>query len=147
MAVHPAVAVDKGGAAGYQEVPMSCPFCERVRAGDVSAENARAAAFPDAFPLTPGHTLIVPRRHEPDFLALTPEEYAAIWELVARLRPELDRRHRPDGYNVGANVGAAGGQTVDHAHLHFIPRYAGDVSEPRGGIRWIIPARAPYWRV
>jgi diadenosine tetraphosphate (Ap4A) HIT family hydrolase len=87
----------------------------------------------------------VPRRHEPDFLALTADEQAAIWDLVGRIRPELDRLYRPDGYNVGANVGAAGGQTVDHAHLHLIPRYAGDVSEPRGGIRWIIPARAPYW--
>jgi diadenosine tetraphosphate (Ap4A) HIT family hydrolase len=124
---------------------MGCVFCERLQSGDVLAEEAEAAAFPDAFPLTPGHTLIVPRRHEPDFLALSGDEHAAIWRLVAPVRDIIDRQHRPQGYNVGVNVGAAAGQTVDHAHLHLIPRYIGDVSDPRGGIRWIIPARAPYW--
>jgi diadenosine tetraphosphate (Ap4A) HIT family hydrolase len=104
-----------------------------------------AAAFPDAFPLTPGHTLVVPRRHEPDDLALTGDEQAEIWQVVAAVRLALDQQHRPDGYNLGVNVGADAGQTVDHAHLHIIPRYAGDVPEPRGGIRWILPNRARYW--
>jgi diadenosine tetraphosphate (Ap4A) HIT family hydrolase len=103
-------------------------------------------AFPDAFPLSPGHSLIVPRRHEPDFLRLTADEGAAVWRLIAPLCDLLEQRFRPDAYNLGVNVGVAAGQTVDHAHLHVIPRYAGDVPEPRGGIRWIIPAKAPYLR-
>ncbi len=124
---------------------MACPFCDRIAAGDVVAGNALAVAFPDAFPLTPGHTLVVPRRHEPDFLALTPEEQRDILALAAGVAARLARERGPDGYNLGVNVGAAAGQTVAHAHLHVIPRYRGDVGDPRGGIRWIIPERARYW--
>jgi diadenosine tetraphosphate (Ap4A) HIT family hydrolase len=109
------------------------------------SENELAAAFLDAFPLTAGHTLIVPRRHAPDLLRLTPDESTAIWGLLPSVCDVLEQRFRPNAYNVGANIGAAAGQTVDHAHLHVIPRYAGDVTDPRGGIRWIIPARARYW--
>ena len=124
---------------------MDCIFCDRIRAGEVLAQDATAVAFADAFPLTRGHTLIVPRRHEPDFLALSGDEHAAIWRLVAQVRAIVDRQHRPQGYNLGVNVGEAAGQTVGHAHLHVIPRYVGDVDEPRGGIRWIIPDKAKYW--
>jgi diadenosine tetraphosphate (Ap4A) HIT family hydrolase len=122
-----------------------CLFCERIAAGDLLAENALAAAFADAFPLTPGHALIVPRRHEPDFLALASDEQGAVWALVVPVRRRIEEYHRPDGYNLGVNVGAAAGQTIGHVHLHVIPRYRGDVTEPRGGIRWIIPERARYW--
>jgi diadenosine tetraphosphate (Ap4A) HIT family hydrolase len=125
---------------------MKCVFCERVAGSDFLCENEVVVAFPDAFPLSPGHSLIVPRRHEPDFLRLTADEGAAVWRLIAPLCDLLEQRFRPDAYNLGVNVGVAAGQTVDHAHLHVIPRYAGDVPEPRGGIRWIIPAKAPYWR-
>jgi diadenosine tetraphosphate (Ap4A) HIT family hydrolase len=124
---------------------MACVFCDRLTAGDLVAETALAAAFADAFPVSPGHTLIVPRRHESDFLTLTSAEQAAVWSLVEPVRRVLEPRHRPDGYTIGVNAGAAAGQTVAHAHLHLIPRYAGDVEDPRGGIRWIIPARARYW--
>lgn len=122
-----------------------CVFCARQRSGDLIAENELAFAFPDAFPLSPGHALIVPRRHEPDFLALTAEEQAAIWALVPQVRRHIESQHNADGYNVGINVGQAAGQTVAHAHLHVIPRYVGDVDDPRGGIRWLIPSRARYW--
>lgn len=124
---------------------MACVFCDGVRAGDILAENEVAAAFLDGFPLTPGHTLIVPKRHEPDFLRLSPDEMIALCRLLAPIREFLDRDFRPDGYNLGVNVGEAAGQTVDHAHIHVIPRYAGDVAEPRGGVRWIIPGKARYW--
>jgi diadenosine tetraphosphate (Ap4A) HIT family hydrolase len=109
------------------------------------AESELAAAFPDAYPLSPGHVLIVPRRHEPDFLALTEVEQAAVWRLLGAVRQWIESHHRPDGYNLGVNVGPAAGQTVAHAHLHVIPRYGGDTEDPRGGIRWILPARARYW--
>jgi diadenosine tetraphosphate (Ap4A) HIT family hydrolase len=89
--------------------------------------------------------LVVSRRHEPDFLALDPAEQQAVLALAAEVAARLRAERAPDGYNLGVNVGAAAGQTVDHAHLHVIPRYRGDVADPRGGIRWIIPGRARYW--
>ena len=68
-----------------------------------------------------------------------------MWALVNVVRERLEREARPDGYNLGVNVGAAAGQTIGHVHIHVIPRYAGDVDDPRGGVRWILPARARYW--
>jgi diadenosine tetraphosphate (Ap4A) HIT family hydrolase len=125
---------------------VTCVFCDRLSERGVVAENDLAVAFPDAFPISPGHSLIVPRRHEPDFLALTPGEQAAVWALVASVRQYIESEHTPNGYNVGINVGKAAGQTVAHAHLHVIPRYLGDVADPRGGVRWILPSKAPYWQ-
>jgi diadenosine tetraphosphate (Ap4A) HIT family hydrolase len=124
---------------------MACVVCDHASDAELIASNALAAAFADGFPLTPGHTLIVPRRHEPDFLALGSAEQAAIWELVPEVCRHIEARHRPDGYNLGVNVGEVAGQTIGHAHLHVIPRYRGDVEDPRGGIRWIIPGKARYW--
>jgi diadenosine tetraphosphate (Ap4A) HIT family hydrolase len=124
---------------------MGCVMCEHASGDQLVAFNALAAASSDGFPVAVGHTLIVPRRHEPDFLALTAEEQVAIWALVSVVCRYVGTRHGPDGYSIGINVGPAAGQTVEHAHLHVIPRYKGDVSDPRGGIRWIIPAKARYW--
>ena len=124
-----------------------CPFCERVARGETIETNDLAVVLSDAFPVSPGHALVVPRRHEPDFFALTTDEIAAIWRLVATTRTALSRETvAPHAYNIGVNAGVAAGQTVDHAHLHVIPRYAGDVTDPRGGVRWVLPARAAYWR-
>ena len=125
---------------------MSCVFCDRIARAELLISNDLAAAFHDGYPLNPGHTLIVPRRHEPDFLALTAGEQAAIWALVEPARQLIEASGtRPDGYNIGVNVGAAAGQTIDHAHLHVIPRFSGDIDDPRGGVRWVVPARAAYW--
>jgi diadenosine tetraphosphate (Ap4A) HIT family hydrolase len=124
---------------------VPCFFCDHLSQGNLVAENDLAAAFPDAFPLTPGHCLVVPRRHEPDFLALTPAEQAAVCALVPAVRGYIETTGAPDGYNVGINVGEAAGQTIAHAHLHVIPRRRGDVADPRGGIRWVVPAKARYW--
>jgi len=124
---------------------LNCVFCDRLTRGDLVAVNEYAAAFPDAFPLNDGHCLIVPRRHEADFLALTWKEQAAIWALLPAVRRHIEASAAPDGYNIGINVGEAAGQTVAHAHPHLIPRFRADVPDPRGGIRWIIPAKAQYW--
>ncbi len=126
--------------------PTLCPFCTRLAAGEEFAGNPPAAAIWDSFPVNPGHTLLVPRRHVADYVDLTAEEKAAIWQLVDIVRERLEREFAPQGFNVGMNLGAAAGQTIFHVHMHVIPRYAGDVSEPRGGIRWVIRGRAPYWR-
>ena len=124
---------------------MTCPVCDRQAEGDLVAQNDLAVAFVDRYPLNPGHTLIVPRRHEPDFFALTEAEHTAVWRLVPAVRAHVDARFHPHGYNLGVNAGPAAGQTVWHAHLHVVPRYEGDVADPRGGIRWILPDRARYW--
>ncbi len=81
----------------------------------------------------------------PSFFDLDPDERAALLEMVDVVRDALDDEFHPDGYNVGVNVGAAAGQTVPHVHVHVIPRYTGDVADPRGGIRWVLPDRAAYW--
>jgi diadenosine tetraphosphate (Ap4A) HIT family hydrolase len=124
---------------------MNCVFCARLVAAHLVAENDLAVAFVDAFPVSPGHCLIVPRRHESNFLELTSDEQVAAWNLVSLVMRHVEVDRAPDGYNIGVNIGDAAGQTVAHAHLHVIPRYRGDVDDPRGGIRWIIPARARYW--
>lgn len=126
-------------------VAASCPFCLRLSTGDVFCENRLSVAFEDSFPVSPGHALVVPRRHVPDFFELTADEQRLVWELVAEARRRIADRLRPAGFNVGANVGAAAGQTVWHAHVHVIPRYDGDVDDPRGGVRWVVPSKAAYW--
>ncbi|GFO66475.1 HIT family protein [Geomonas limicola] len=123
----------------------SCPFCQ-VEPAKVLVENEHAIAFLDAFPVTVGHTLVVPRRHVVSFFDATPEEQAALFDLVGRVRELLVAERAPDGFNLGINDGAAAGQTVMHLHLHLIPRYAGDTEDPRGGVRWIMPEKAPYWK-
>lgn len=122
-----------------------CIFCRPGVACDLLAENQLAVAFPAGFPVSPGHALIVPRRHEPDFFSLSAEEQAAVIALVNPVRSVLDKEFGPDAYNLGVNAGKAAGQTVLHTHLHVIPRYAGDVAEPRGGVRWVLPETARYW--
>ena len=129
-----------------EEVILDCVFCNRIERGEVLARNDLAVAFLDGFPLSPGHCLILPRRHEPDFLALEADEQAAMWALVGRVRQLIEAAGPvPDGYNIGINVGAAAGQTVAHAHLHVIPRHRGDVPDPRGGVRCVMPDKARYW--
>jgi diadenosine tetraphosphate (Ap4A) HIT family hydrolase len=107
-------------------------------------ENMLAYARLDKFPVTPGHLLIIPRRHEANFFATRSDELEAIWALVEEAKALLDNKFNPDGYNLGVNVGATAGQTIAHAHLHVIPRYRGDVDQPRGGVRGVIPGKQQY---
>ena len=102
--------------------------------------NEVAFAFHDTFPATPGHALVVTRRVIPTWFEATREEQIGILELVDQLKAILDGRDpRPDGYNVGFNAGESAGQTVMHLHVHVIPRYLGDMPDPRGGVRHVIP--------
>lgn len=103
-------------------------------------------AISDAYPVSEGHTLIVPRRHVMSIYDLADAEYNAVWELVSQVHQRLVTDLRPDGFNIGLNDGVAAGQTVMHAHIHVIPRWNGDVPDPRGGIRWVIPDKASYWK-
>lgn len=122
-----------------------CPFCTRLSSGQVLVDGSLAAALADGFPVSTGHTLVVPRRHVVSYFELTSDEQHAIWRVVLEVRARLDRENQPAGYNLGINVGEAAGQTVGHAHVHVIPRYAGDVEDPRGGVRWVLPSKAAYW--
>jgi diadenosine tetraphosphate (Ap4A) HIT family hydrolase len=121
-----------------------CPFCT-LPPDRIVARSALALAVRDAFPASPGHTLIVPRRHVGSFFEVTAEERAEMLALLDAAKAQIDAEHRPDGYNIGINDGAAAGQTVAHLHLHLIPRYRGDVPDPRGGVRWVLAERARYW--
>jgi diadenosine tetraphosphate (Ap4A) HIT family hydrolase len=125
---------------------IGCVFCERLGRNDTLARNDLAAALADGYPVSAGHTLIVPIRHEADFFALSPSERDAVCALLPIVKALVDERYRPDGYNVGVNIGRAGGQTISHAHLHLIPRHNGDVPDPRGGVRWVLPEHAKYWK-
>ena len=121
-----------------------CPFCD-LPAGGVVERNQHALAFRDRYPLAAGHTLVIPRRHVESPFDLAPEELTALWSLVAQVRRSLASEFAPDAFTIGVNDGVAAGQTIPHAHVHVIPRWTGDVADPRGGLRWVIPTRAPYW--
>ena len=122
---------------------MTSPFLALPESAHVAA-NALAFAVRDAFPVSPGHTLVVPRRLVPTWFDATREEQHALLDLVEVVRRALDAERQPDGYNVGFNAGVAAGQTVLHLHVHVIPRYAGDVPDPRGGVRHVIPGKGNY---
>ncbi|MCZ2152868.1 MAG: HIT family protein [Bryobacterales bacterium] len=121
-----------------------CPFCA-LPAGRIHMANDLAVAIRDGFPVSPGHTLILPKRHVGSFFTVTEAERNAMLALLDATKAGLDAEFRPDGYNLGINDGPAAGQTVPHLHMHLIPRYEGDREDPRGGIRWIFPERARYW--
>ena len=122
-----------------------CPFCN-IAPEQIIAEHPLAVAKHDGYPLTKGHTLIIPRRHVTSFFDCTAEERQAMLELLDEAKAVLDKAHAPDGYNIGLNNGAAAGQTVMHVHMHLIPRYQNDTTDPRGGVRWIFPDKAKYWK-
>lgn len=121
-----------------------CPFCV-LDPARILAEDELTVVYKDGFPVSPGHTVIIPRRHFATLFEATPAEQAALLAALTRAKTILDERHRPDGYNIGINQGKAGGQSVPHLHIHVIPRYLGDKEDPRGGVRWILPDKAKYW--
>jgi diadenosine tetraphosphate (Ap4A) HIT family hydrolase len=121
-----------------------CAFCA-IRGERIRGENEHAMWILDAHPVTPGHSLILPKRHIESFFEAIPAERDAMVSLLDHARDHAHRNHAPAGYNIGINEGAAAGQSILHLHVHLIPRYPGDTRDPRGGIRWVIPDRANYW--
>jgi len=91
--------------------------------------------------LSPGHVIVVPRRHVADFFEMSGAEQGSVVALLNRAKKLIDEKHHPDGYNIGVNVGKAAGQNRMHVHVHLIPRYAGDVPDPRGGVRCVLPRK------
>lgn len=123
--------------------PETCPFCN-PSAEEIVRANDLCFARWDKYPASRGHILVIPFRHTPDFFSMTQEEKEATIALVSECREFLDRDFSPGGYNIGFNVGEIAGQTVMHCHCHVIPRYAGDVVDPRGGLRGVVPWKQVY---
>jgi len=121
-----------------------CLFCKDPRG--VILERDLAYSARDTYAVSPGHTLVIPSRHVSSFFDLTPDEVDACMGLITEERLRLDKEFKPDGYNIGVNVGQAAGQSVFHVHIHLIPRYKGDVENPQGGVRHVIPKKGHYAR-
>lgn len=122
---------------------LNCPFCN-VAPERIAFSWSHGHGIWDGFAVSPGHLLIIPHRHAATWEDLTPEERMSVWSAVDDAMSTIRKKHSPAGFNVGFNLGEAAGQTVFHFHLHVIPRYEGDVPDPRGGVRHVIPAKANY---
>jgi len=120
-----------------------CPFCSTSEE-DIVLKNDLCYARFDKYPVNKGHLLIIPFRHFENYFDATKEEKIAFIELIEKAKKFLDQKFRPDGYNVGINIGKYAGQTVMHVHIHLIPRYRGDTPDPQGGVRGVIPEKQKY---
>ena len=123
---------------------MNCIFCN-LDSSRIIDSNERCIVIRDGFPISPGHTLVIPKRHVGSFFDLTREERDALMALLDSSKESLDAEYKPAAYNIGINDGPAAGQTVPHVHIHLIPRFEGDCDDPRGGVRWIMPDTAKDW--
>jgi diadenosine tetraphosphate (Ap4A) HIT family hydrolase len=121
---------------------MTCIFCQKP--SQPLYENSLVYAMRDGYPVSEGHTLIITKRHVNTYFDLTKEEKNAVDEAIMTIKKRLDNEYHPDGYNIGINNNAAAGQTIFHLHVHLIPRYLGDTSNPKGGVRGVIPNKQRY---
>lgn len=119
-----------------------CPFCEGTLKKII--ENEWAFCIEDKFPVSRGHSLVIPKVHVSDLFALPEKEYTELFQMVRVVRNLLTEKYEPQGFNVGVNCGKAAGQTVPHVHVHVIPRYRKDVVDPTGGVRGVIPDKQKY---
>ncbi len=124
---------------------IKCPF-SLIKKSRLVFATKDVIVVTDQFPVSKGHMLVIPRKHVVSIYELSSRHQAALWMAVMRARSIAIKKYTPAGFNIGFNDGKAAGQTVGHAHIHVIPRYAGDRPDPRGGIRWVLPVKAKYWR-
>ncbi|MBK6742591.1 MAG: HIT family protein [Hydrogenophilales bacterium] len=122
-----------------------CPFCH-LNSARVMAQDEQTVTYMDGFPVSSGHTIIIPKRHFASLFEASDAEQHSLLKALNQAKAILDTTHPPDGYNIGINHGVAAGQTVFHLHIHLIPRYTGDCDDPRGGVRWVLPEKARYWQ-
>jgi len=122
----------------------NCIFCE-LPAERIHFESELWVVVRDGFPVSPGHTLIIPKRHVSDYFEINEDEHRALQSVITIAKDDLDKELNPDGYNIGINCGEVAGQTVFHLHIHLIPRFKGDRDNPKGGVRWVLPEKADYW--
>ncbi|GIV81900.1 MAG: hypothetical protein KatS3mg051_1254 [Anaerolineae bacterium] len=121
-----------------------CPFCAPDPSRELITESATVYAMLDKYPVSPGHALVIPKQHVGDYFDLPERTKAACWAVVDRAKTLVSQRFHPNGFNIGINIGEPAGQTIPHVHIHLIPRYYGDVQNPRGGVRGVIPDKADY---
>lgn len=121
-----------------------CPFCLNNLSSEIILENDFSYAIYDKFPVSKGHILIIPKNHNSNYFDLSLEEQKECLIILNNAKKIIDKEFKPDGYNVGININKDAGQTIWHAHIHLIPRYNGDVEEPRGGVRGVIPFKKNY---
>lgn len=122
-----------------------CPFCTlQHHPENTVVEGTYAYVIYDKYPVNPGHALIVPKRHVADYFDLSPVEEIEMWQLVRQMKTHLEQEYHPSGYNIGINCGKDAGQTIFHLHIHLIPRYPGDMPNPEGGVRGVIPEKQKY---
>ena len=120
-----------------------CIFCQ-VPKDEIVAESDLCLAFYDRYPVSPGHMLIIPKRHVASYFELSADEINAMQTMLLEMKDVVQELYKPDGFNIGVNVGEAAGQSIFHVHMHLIPRYTGDVEYPRGGVRGVIPEKQNY---
>jgi diadenosine tetraphosphate (Ap4A) HIT family hydrolase len=121
-----------------------CPFCNPDKDREIILESASVFAIYDKFPVNNGHVLIIPKKHVSNYFELSFKEQSACWFVLNSVQKIIQEKFNPDGFNVGININETAGQTVPHVHIHLIPRYNGDVEEPRGGVRGVIPGKKEY---
>ncbi len=125
-------------------VRHSCPFCLPGDTTEIILESDMAYVIFDKFPVNLGHALVIPRRHCENYFDLSQEEQIACVVLLNRANDIIQKKYKPDGFNTGVNIGSVAGQTIGHVHIHLIPRYQGDVADPEGGVRGVIPEKRKY---
>ena len=121
-----------------------CRFCVSKPSRRLIIKGKLGFAAWDRHPVSDGHFLVIPYRHFASYFEINDEEREELWSLVASGKSIVDAKYNPDGYNIGINVGKWAGQSIYHLHIHVIPRYKGDVEDPRGGVRNVIPERRLY---
>lgn len=122
-----------------------CIFCQLAEEHHTIENESFYGQF-DKYPVTEGHLLIIPKRHVETLFDLTETERVALYAMIEKGRAMLQETYEPDGFNFGVNQGTAAGQTIPHLHLHLIPRYQGDMEDPEGGVRGVIPEKQKYRR-
>lgn len=126
---------------------VDCIFCQialQQRQAEIVAKFKHCFVIKDQFPVSKGHLLFIPYQHTENWFTASPEIQQDIMQSLNHMKALWDNEYKPDGYNIGANCGAIAGQTVMHLHLHLIPRYKGDMEDPRGGVRGVIPSKQKY---
>jgi diadenosine tetraphosphate (Ap4A) HIT family hydrolase len=123
----------------------NCPFCNPDSERELIVETATMYAMYDKFPVNEGHALIIPKRHIPNYFELSIKEQYAYLLVLNKVKEIVTKRFQPDGFNIGINIGEHAGQTISHVHIHLIPRYKGDVEDPKGGVRGVIPDKQKYF--
>ncbi len=123
---------------------MDCLFCQQAVKDKAIAQYSHVYVKEDSYPVSKGHLLIIPNVHTENWFTATREVREEILIVIEEMKVLLDQKYAPDGYNIGMNCGVAAGQTVMHLHVHLIPRYEGDIDNPRGGVRGVIPSKQKY---